>query len=320
MNQSLSPILRAALFPSIFEANSVGAETIPIFLKGKSFSLNKLNPILRIAIDESTLKEIIANEIVRFSSASAESLTGILQNPIFPKSAGWDIVRMYYAAYYASHSLMRLFGFVCTRIEDIHRININEMARSVGIQEQITSGIFFGDIDKFGNLNLELHSNSNVHQTFWKVFHHFLGEVGKKIELLKMNNQFPVSDIELVSSYFSKMQSSFAKDPGWLSTIRNNTNYKLDYGLWHPYIDSKLTHKKIKGDIKKFQVNSQLNIQICNVHDLDDFLKCTNGIISLNSHILFGLSNVVKKQNFIKRFLFEPMKMSVAHFNSLTFV
>ncbi|TNZ65346.1 hypothetical protein CGK42_24295, partial [Vibrio parahaemolyticus] len=73
-----------------------------------------------------------AFDINRMATSSFESIHGIEPNQNFPKSIGWLVVRLYYAAYYAAHAILRLFGISCSQFDQQESRVITEIAKVWG--------------------------------------------------------------------------------------------------------------------------------------------------------------------------------------------
>lgn len=303
MSSFLSPAIIAALYSGTLNTSLIGTETFSSLLRRDDFVPEKISPILRFRAQEDAFDRIFANEIVRFTSASLESIAGIVENPLFPKSAGWDVVRLYYAAYYSAHSLMRLFGHVCTRIDFVHKHNFCEVAARYGLRGSIDAGVYYGSIDKFGVVSLDLVKANGVHDAFWRAFVTFIDELKSKLDSIADGGQISRSDVISAKSDFDKIKIIFGSADNWLSTIRNNANYSFQYGLWYPYKDQVSSNKNIRKIIRKFNSEYVRVYHSKILYDVDGFLHCANVLVNFNACLLSDLSLFVKKKNFIRRHL-----------------
>src|SRR5579862_5681975 len=70
-----------------------------------SFQLNTVEP-------EPLLRGYAA-DINRLGSAAFETLDSIIRLASLPKSLAWLTIKTYYAAFFAAHALLRIFGIGC---------------------------------------------------------------------------------------------------------------------------------------------------------------------------------------------------------------
>ena len=50
-----------------------------------------------------------------------------------PKSTGWILIRAYYAAFFAAHSLLRMFGISCIQLDAQQITAISRVAHALGL-------------------------------------------------------------------------------------------------------------------------------------------------------------------------------------------
>jgi len=206
--------------------------------------------LLNIA-DSSPLLSAFAFDFNRMTNASLESLHGIRKNPELPKSIGWMIIKIYYAAFYAAHAMLRMFGTSLTQLGYEETSSINDIGDLYGFTyaDRIEKGFYECTFDANAKtlsgkkLNL---TGGGTHEILWKIFHDTLIDMSNKVLVgpgLSTHKQ-------LVSSILSDICQNLSCGPcganrNWLSFIRNKITYKHEFSVWFPYTNYSKNHKRL---------------------------------------------------------------------------
>jgi hypothetical protein len=199
--------------------------------------------------DTGPFLDSLAFDIARFACASMETFEGLTEVGKFPKATAWAAVRSYYSAYYAAHAMIRLFGNVFSQLEDGHITILQDYADLYGIGTPLKkSGSYSGQFNSQTN-ELTLTHKNDSHRDVWKTFVTLIGRLSTDVIEI---NALPGKKMEVSESL------SYLKDAldaqgtysggGWLSSYRNNINYRHDYGAWFPYTSQSIRF----SDIQKY--------------------------------------------------------------------
>ncbi|WP_447963904.1 hypothetical protein [Nitrospira sp. Ecomares 2.1] len=183
-----------------------------------------------------TLKAAIANDCNRMAMASFETMAGIQKEPRLPRSGAWGIIRSYYAAFFAAHTVLRLFGRSCSQLEAEHLKKIYEMAVALnkeGEVRKIESGFYYIHVaPDFGTVSFKKIKDS--HKDTWGSFLKLVEEIIKTIETTAALGSQKLAARDLLVMIRDGITKSGCKG-NWLSMIRNQVNYQHTLGVWYPY-------------------------------------------------------------------------------------
>lgn len=256
----------------------------------------------------------VAYDIQRLSCASLETLSSLKPPENHDKFLAWQLIQMYYAAFYAAHSILKICGMGLTQIDDRIINNLKKNARMRGvISPSINAGVFCVEINR-NNRWMTIYKAKKYddsHRGLWAKFIDFLYVVDGTlirtndynsacIRPKETNDSMPES---LWSQYsrtdaiivYNRIESliNLLKQNGknWLSSIRNNINYSHEYGVWFPY-------KNISKDYKKYLSNTRLFLEnplsdefiLDNKSELVQYITACHFIVSLNREMLVDLS------------------------------
>jgi hypothetical protein len=185
-----------------------------------------------------TLQSIFASEVSRFSTAAIETAQQISQYEKQPKSLSWLIIRSYYSAFFAAHSLLRVAGDSCTRFEGPECSRVDAIATALGLSAQpLRGGSYRCSYEaSAGRVVCRRIGAKGAHEDFWRVFDTFLVETTNGIlanSALTQEDQF--RSVDKLTELTRVLRSEGCNGGNWLSTIRNQVNYSHRYGVWFPY-------------------------------------------------------------------------------------
>ncbi len=245
--------------------------------------------------DRSVFLKPISQDCNRFMSSAIESMVDNQKTILPEKSIGWDVIKNYYSSFYAAHFILRILGFSLTQLDSAMTNKIEKVADIYGCKNgaSINNGFYLCD---YSNSNSEIQlSKQNItdtgsHGALWKLVSEKLSLISNSIIL---NNTSP--DYQLPSLKLSELVKNLrflSINGNWLSTIRNDVNYKHLYACWFPYKNQELYFKKIKKYTSLWKVDPLL-IELNNYpkENMLRFFATTNFIISLGREISIELKN-----------------------------
>jgi hypothetical protein len=255
---SLEESLRHFWMPGIHEIRGGTPEALRDWLLRRNFVFTQVygrdNFIIRV-INPTEAKTAVAFGSTEMASAAFETMLGIGTVSNLPKSAAWIVIRAYYAAFFAAHSLLRAFGTTCTQLESSQTAGLNRVADAFGLLpiNGFESGHYTANYD---SLSDEIHfrkvnaAKKGSHEILWDVFANLLRRASNHL----MGVSATYNDVALqLSEMDDLLRQAGQNDGSWLSHIRNQTNYRLEYSLWYPYTDTTTSGQELTRILRRWR-------------------------------------------------------------------
>jgi hypothetical protein len=188
----------------------------------------------------SSLADAIAGEIARFSCAAYESLLDASPDEHAGRALGWALVRYYYATFYAAHALLRLSGSAVTMISGQTAAKLNAVGgQYLGVSPQIAGGLHLVQIARSDPSKVQISKigggSGGSHEDMWKLFLDLVADIEGQLVLTQGQSQEALAAAQLLTEFRRQLCKQGKNNGAWLSTVRNNLNYRQDYGVWYPY-------------------------------------------------------------------------------------
>jgi hypothetical protein len=181
--------------------------------------------------------EFLACESSRFACAAFQTYLNLADDIRSCDSTAWAIVRAYYAAFYAGHSILRLIGTTCSYVDRGRAAVLRQVLAAYGISNAPSGGQYEIVVDPSGTMiSLQCLGSSlgGSHDQFWYVF-------GKRMEALERDillGPLPRLDAQRVWDCLGKLRALLSTNAacsgGWLSAVRNSVQYRHGMGVWFP--------------------------------------------------------------------------------------
>ena len=216
----------------------------------------KLSTVLSVTTDSVSMYickkqlsiDFMCHEADRFASAAFESLLVDARFDRNPRSTAWMLIKGYYAAFFAVHSLLRISGLACTRIGPETAASINrEIALLLPGSPSVLGGLYLLSLHNNGvEINCQRldSGKSGSHESLWSLLPTFLDNIESKVLI---HGTAPEEDGRMVSA-INDFKTLITKKGGpiWFTQVRNRVNYSHEYGVWFPYIKSTTDYDRIK--------------------------------------------------------------------------
>lgn len=255
---------------------------------GRSFSLSTTNP-------EDVIKTL-CHDIARFSSSSLESITNIDGDPLFPKSNGWMSIRVYYSAFFAAHSLLRIFGESCSYLnpESLKKIN-NVLRKQLPQTQLIKKGNYIIKLSKQpGRINIDANEIDTSHAGLWNSFHELL----TRLELsISVTTAFATEQKNECINFLSELKKRISRggNNSFLSIVRNDINYNHAMNCWSSYQSDKSPDtNNIKLISEKWKETCSFDLFSKIEKEKVEFIETCTIIISLMKDIIMEIYKVNK--------------------------
>ena len=188
-------------------------------------------------IDEAT--PLFAATANKTFSACFETMISIAEVDRSPRSLAWALVKLYYAAYFGAHGVMRACGRGCINLDAVDTTRVLDNARAYGIANnvaKINSGLYSVLLDTTaGTLSFVSLGSKGSHEALWYSFAAFLDQlVAQSPALIPVEPQRKLFD-DKVNGIKTLLCLEGANGGNWLSKFRNLVQYRQGYGAWHPY-------------------------------------------------------------------------------------
>jgi hypothetical protein len=237
----LADALQPELVPGVFSA--VGPyEDISlsdaIVARGAAYALGFDAPLRRIDLDfrdAGYVAHLVAADCGRLSTSCLQSVASIW--PIEDEKAAlpWALIRLYYAAFYAGHVVVRLLGSGCCWLEAEHIARLDAVGHATGmpIPFKADVGAYRCAIDntKLEWTKIGSGTRGGAHEALWKTLDSVLSEVSASIltgPLALVDGRAVMAKIES----FRRMAGANGS-ASWLSRTRNDLQYRLAHQVWH---------------------------------------------------------------------------------------
>ncbi|MDF0498102.1 hypothetical protein [Bradyrhizobium yuanmingense] len=173
----------------------------------------------------------------RFTCAAFQSLGAFSAEQCSKISLPWDLIKLYYAAFYAGHAILRFIGQSCSYLSDSHvrRINALLSATAPAPAPAIAVGLYHGRV---AANSTQLHLRKvgarfgGSHEDFWRVFALSMQEVSQGI----LTGPLAEADAQQVFAKLDELVGLLRHRGayGRMSTIRNELQYRHGYEGWLP--------------------------------------------------------------------------------------
>jgi len=270
--------------------------------------------LLDVSTNTDSLADAIASEVSRFSCAAYESLLDAEPGIHADRALGWALVRYYYATFYAAHALLRISGQSVTMLSPQTASRLNVIGgQYFGMSPGITTGLHLVRIDPHNRSRVSIRkiggSSGGSHEEMWKLFLGLVVELEGQLILTQGQSQDALLAVQTLTDLRKQLCRRGKNNGSWLSSVRNDLNYRHEHGVWYPY---KLTSKAATSLIARMQrwlPSAADGYEIGKVSDdLECFVDSCNVMTRLLTAALFDLSSRATKTrySFVDR---QPFKL-----------
>jgi hypothetical protein len=256
--------------------------------------------------DRAEFRSAMAFEAIKFSLNCQQTLFGIRSINEFPRISAWHLIQAYYAAFFASHSTLRLFGRAFSQLETGHVDHISFRAASeAAIFQKLEKGHFDVQFDE-NQATVRFAHGGESHKGLWKCYVNLLKYVSTKVLQVRGNSR----TLHEISTQFSGLEtllrSGGGRDSGnWLSIIRNEVNYRGPDAVWFPFSKNKTQSEDLfrKSSAWRLGQLTPMDCLIAKTEYEKFFMTCVL-VCQFNIHLMDDYCDIVdKKHPSIKNFI-----------------
>jgi hypothetical protein len=205
---------------------------------GYDLDFDSIDEAVLVDFRETTLvTKALASDSCRFATAAFQSaVAGEMCNR---DTAAWSMVKLYYAAFYAGHALIRLMGESVSQFDYTHVNHLDRLSAALGKAPpfKIDGGFYRCTMNTAATgfaFTRAKGRKGGAHEAFWEV-------LGKRLEISSaqiLAGPLPPADAQLVfnkiGSFADILKRNGSKTHSWLSVFRNTLQYQHGFGVWFP--------------------------------------------------------------------------------------
>ncbi len=190
--------------------------------------------------DKDFLAAVFCGDAARFVRATTHTIDGLHKELESGRTFPWALVKLYYAAYYSGHAILRAQGTSLSFLDGTNLRNIKELTFAAATQPdfqvkrgqhtfQLSNGSSGVSISNKGK------SDGGVHEEFWHVLKENLATLGKTALSSDTVTQSEGQQIFSKLTDLEQVISGNGCNGGnWLSFVRNAVQYRHHYNSWPP--------------------------------------------------------------------------------------
>jgi hypothetical protein len=187
--------------------------------------------------DADYLAAAVGGDVCRLATATFVTLGKISEEIAEPDKIAWSLIKLYYAAFYAGHALLRLLGHSCSYLDSSHVVRLRQIATAIGNVPEfsINIGIYYGILTP-AQTGIDFVAQGGPtggsHEIFWKIYSAYIRSITEQVLLGHLTPQ----DTKAVFRQFAAFDQILVgtRPGGWLSSVRNNIQYRHANGVWPP--------------------------------------------------------------------------------------
>jgi hypothetical protein len=177
----------------------------------------------------------LAYECARFACASFQSYHDVRGGLASANLLPWALVKAYYSAFYAGHSILRALGISCTYVDGPRVSLLRGVLSAYGVQT-MSSGLYRAETTatasslKFDYLS---QGQGGTHESFWKILVARIQQLEKDV----LNGRLGPRDAQNVNVILGRVRGVLTQNASqiaWLSNVRNAVQYRQEHGVWFP--------------------------------------------------------------------------------------
>jgi hypothetical protein len=240
-----------------------------------------------------------ANECSRFASASFQTYRTVSREFETAENVPWAIVRAYYAAFYAGHSILRIIGSSCTYIDGSRLATLRQILALYGLVDTFQGGMYEATIERSAaEIRFQLLGSNfgGTHEQFWHVFNKRLAQMEAQILQGNLPQLQAQQAWDCLGNFRSIISSRGTSSPSWLSNVRNAVQYRHTYGVWFPFKlikSERLTLSRVAGRWNGDPLAVPLSIGTCG--DLGPFIAGCTFLVSFCRSLIALIAQLGKR-------------------------
>lgn len=248
--------------------------------------------------DKDHFKKAISYDAFRFTVNSLQSIAEIRPNPSYGKISAWCIIKAYYASFFSAHALLRLFGRPFVHLDTGH-VNIirDHLKNETNKHSKINSGNYALNFDA-NHGKLKFSHVKDSHKDLWNEFLVLCRYLSTEV----LNIKAPSEDLANLQNYFDDLGKILTKNGtiesgNWLSTFRNDVNYKSYNAAWYPFTKNDINFEEFLRKMQQWRKTPLTpSLALQNKSELEWSLHLSVIIIQTTFRIIDDYKSILRKK------------------------
>ncbi len=248
-------LLRPLWVPHSFVKEENCRQTIKEWLIDGNYYINTQSSNFSIFVQSpDEIKRALSLDAFRFAQHSAQTVYELEKTNAYTKFTSWRIIKLYYAAFFAAHSVLRFFGKSFSHLEYGHTNFVSERAKTeAGYDPNLNSSYYLLSFD-YLNQNILFKNYKKSHQDLWKCFSELLYKISIDVLSVRASENRREAFSQTLSVILDMLRDRGRCNSGnWLSVVRNEVNYKSMRDAWFPFSKTTLTFDDLMGKTNKWR-------------------------------------------------------------------
>jgi hypothetical protein len=255
-------------------------------------------------VNKQRLLEALGSDINRTASAASETLNNIISVNELPKSLAWPYVKLYYAALFYAHTILRICGRSPSYFRTLELMPLKEAltAYSVTPPYKVQTGQFLLAADMSSSaVNMLAGSGSGgSHESVWRELDRALSD----LQVAVANSAYLSTDKQNVVGQLKSLVALISKNGNnvsWPSQMRNDIQYRQAEGVWYPYQGKAKTSVLQQEVVALIAGQADLSKLISSTgSDLSQFRSACAAVICLVRGVIADMSAIGGSKSFLR--------------------
>jgi hypothetical protein len=256
--------------------------------------------------DSDPITMVLASDCHRLACAAFQSIAQVSDEMAEKDSMPWSIVKLYYAAFYAGHTMLRVCGESCSYFYREHTKRISDLRVAMNRTPSfaIERGLYHCAADP-ALVNLKCQRLGGMigggHEAFWHIF----GLWNNRVQEALPRSGLPSADAQEVLFRLDWLSNILRENGGrnfdWLSHVRNELQYRHKFGMWRP---SKM-RKAERGRLSRIAAQWQRDPMDIDPHQIDEdeplpsFVACCAFVVAACREMLGKIGSRLGRKSFV---------------------
>lgn len=225
----------------------------------------------------------IAADVNRLSLAARESLYNIRSHTELPRSVAWPLVMIYYASLFSAQMLLRVWGDAPSYLRTEELLHLRRVGAAYGVLavgHYNTGQYMIGDNAVSGQIDFRPINGAGSHEAVWRALDIRMSSITSLIAGSGSLTSQDKIDASKDVAHLVKMVTKAGAGAKWLSTFRNDLQYRQAYGAWFPYRDGRMTVERIVDRVRDV-VSGAVDIEQFEYRSADDITAFSESCLAL---------------------------------------
>jgi hypothetical protein len=231
--------------------------------------------------DSGLIVTATAADCCRFSGSAFQTVSSITDDSFDTDSMPWEFIKLYYSAFYAGHTLIRLLGDSCSFFNAKHIAHIDAFGRAIGKIPgfKVDAGLYRCVVSASATQLTCTKLAGGSHESFWEVF----GQKMRTATASVLSGPLVPTDAKAVFgklvafSLLVQRHGSYS----WLSTLRNELQYRHCHKVWFPTGIGKRDRARLSKLISQWKLDPMAMSLDAAAGELGDFILICAFIVSM---------------------------------------